>query len=179
MNSGNCTLWRSHPISPIENAPESSESSDPRSVKHALHDEPRTTTLSWQYRVLALISGMGVLTLLLVARSLEPETRGFGTHQQLGLPPCTSVVLFGMRCPSCGMTTSWSLTMRGRLLEAGAVNAGGLFLSIIALAYLPAACYFTYRGIVTRSGWFSLALATSILSALAIAVPQWLLRLST
>ncbi len=69
--------------------------------------------------------------------------------------------------------------MRGRLLEAGAVNAGGLFLSIIALAYLPAACYFTYRGKVTRSGWFSLALATSILSALAIAVAQWLWRLST
>ena len=43
--------------------------------------------------------------------------------------------------------------MRGRLLEAGAVNAGGLILSIIALAYFTAACDFTYLGKVSRVGW--------------------------
>jgi hypothetical protein len=136
-----------------------------------------TLSLSKPLRILAGLSGVAVLAILITARCLEPATDGFGTHQQLGLPPCTSVALFGMRCPSCGMTTSWSLATRGELLAAGRVNCGGLLLAIIAMAYLPASCYFTWRGRSTRGGWFSLALGISILTSLAIAIAQWLWRL--
>ena len=118
-----------------------------------------------------------MLAVLIVARNLSPDSNGFGTHQQLGLPPCTSVALFGVKCPSCGMTTSWSLATRGEFIEAARANAGGLVLAIIAMAYLPASCYFTWRGRSTRGGWFSLALGISILVSLAIAVAQWLWRL--
>ncbi|MDX1925344.1 MAG: DUF2752 domain-containing protein [Pirellulaceae bacterium] len=136
-----------------------------------------TYSLSKPLRILAGLSGVAVLAILITARCLEPATDGFGTHQQLGLPPCTSVALFGLRCPSCGMTTSWSLATRGELLAAGRVNCGGLLLAIIAMAYLPASCYFTWRGRSTRGGWFSLALGISILTSLAIAIAQWLWRL--
>ena len=139
----------------------------------------RLCMLSRTWRVLALLSGVCVLAVLLTARALEPDTDGFGTHQQLGLPPCTSVALFGVKCPSCGMTTSWSLATRGRVLEAASVNAGGLLLAIIAMAYLPASCYFSCVGRSTRGSWFSLALGISILTSLAIAVAQWLWRLNT
>ncbi len=135
--------------------------------------------LSIAWRVLAFVSGVGVLAVLLTARSLEPSSDGFGTHQQLGLPPCTSIVLFGIKCPSCGMTTSWSLATRGRFVEAAGVNAGGLLLAIIAMAYLPASCYFSWRGRSTRGSWFSMALGVSILTSLAVAVVQWLWRLNT
>ncbi len=66
---------------------------------------------------------------------------------------------------------------RGEFLAAIQVNAGGALLAIIAMAYLPASCYFTCRGRCTRSGWFSMALGISILTSLAIAVAQWLWRL--
>jgi len=135
--------------------------------------------LSRTWRVLAFVSGVCVLGVLLTSRALEPSSDGFGTHQQLGLPPCSSVALLGIKCPSCGMTTSWSLATRGRFVEAASVNAGGLLLAIIAMAYLPASCYFSWRGRSTRGSWFSLALGVSILTSLAIAVAQWLWRLNT
>ncbi len=127
--------------------------------------------------MLAALSGLGVLAILITARCLVPDNAGFGTHQQLGLPPCTSIALFGVPCPSCGMTTSWSLATRGELLAAARINCGGLLLAIIAMAYLPASCYFSWLGRSTRGGWFSLALGVSILTSLAIAITQWLWRL--
>ena len=49
---------------------------------------------------------------------LRPSPDGHGTHQQLGLPPCGSVILFDRPCPGCGLTTSWTATIHGRLAEA-------------------------------------------------------------
>lgn len=135
-------------------------------------------SLSKSNRALAAAAAVGVLALLITARCLEPSATGIGTHQQLGLPPCTSVVLFGVRCPSCGMTTSWALATRGRLLESMQINAGGFLLVLIAIAYLPASCYFLFKGKSSRGGWFSLALAIALISALAIAIIQWCIRLA-
>ncbi|HVL39962.1 MAG TPA: DUF2752 domain-containing protein [Fimbriimonadaceae bacterium] len=42
-----------------------------------------------------------------VALFLQPDPRGHGTHTQLGLPPCPSMLLFAKPCPGCGMTTSF------------------------------------------------------------------------
>ncbi|HEX5104544.1 MAG TPA: DUF2752 domain-containing protein [Pirellulaceae bacterium] len=60
-----------------------------------------------------------------------------GTHKQLGLPDCTIVQWFGMRCPSCGMTTSWSHMMRGHVISSFQANAGGALLALTALACGP------------------------------------------
>lgn len=136
-----------------------------------------TARLSWKLRWLSLFAGVGVLALLVTAGNLQPARSGLGTHQQLGLPPCSSIVLFGVRCPSCGMTTSWAHFLRGQLVQALAANAGGVVLALIALAYIPASCYFFISGWSSRNGWFSLSLAISLLAAMAIAITQWLLGL--
>ena len=70
--------------------------------------------------------------LLVIAAWLQPESSGMGTHRQLGLPPCTFLVLFGIPCPSCGMTTSWSHFMRGEFGQARSANAGGVCLAALA-----------------------------------------------
>jgi hypothetical protein len=49
---------------------------------------------------------------------LTPSVRGHGTHTQLGLPPCGSVIMFDRPCPGCGMTTSFTATLHGRISEA-------------------------------------------------------------
>ncbi|MEZ6137102.1 MAG: DUF2752 domain-containing protein [Pirellulaceae bacterium] len=136
---------------------------------HAADSYPLSRTLRWT----SLLAGAGVLTLLITARILEPSAAGYGTHQQLGLPPCTSVALFNMRCPACGMTTSWALMVRGRWIESATVNAGGFLLSLIALAYLPISCYFFFWGRSSRRGWVSLALAIGLMAALIVAIVQW------
>jgi len=68
---------------------------------------------------------------------LRPDARGLGTHQQFGLPPCTVRFLFGVRCPTCGMTTAWACLVRGRVVGAVQANATGALLGGVCLAALP------------------------------------------
>lgn len=93
--------------------------------------------LSPRLRVTLAVAGLGLLAPLAVAGWLSPSPAGFGTHQQLGLPPCTFVWLFGVRCPSCGMTTSWSHAVRGQWLASLRSNAGGAALAAAAMAIAP------------------------------------------
>lgn len=128
-------------------------------------------------RALSLLASIGLLATLLTARSLSPAEAGLGTHQQLGLPPCTSIVLWNSPCPACGMTTSWALLTRGELLHAAKTNIGGTLLAIIALAYIPAGCYFCFIGRASVKERFSLCLAASLILAILLAVVQWFFRM--
>lgn len=56
---------------------------------------------------------------------LRPSAMKHGTHTQLGLPPCPSVILFDRPCPGCGLTTSWTATVHGDLNRAFEANAFG------------------------------------------------------
>jgi hypothetical protein len=78
------------------------------------------------------MAGVCCLVPLAVAGCLLPDVKGLGTHQQLGLPPCTFVWLFGTRCPSCGMTTSWAHAVRGDWSAALRSNTGGALLAGVA-----------------------------------------------
>lgn len=72
-----------------------------------------------------------------LAFSLTPDPRGFGTHERLGLPPCTFRALFGIRCPTCGMTTSFAYLTRGRFSQALEANAAGVVLAAACAVQIP------------------------------------------
>ena len=59
------------------------------------------------------------------------------THRQLGLPPCTFKFYTGLPCPSCGMTSSFCLLVRGDVGNALRANAVGAGLALLGLAMLP------------------------------------------
>ena len=85
-----------------------------------------------------MVLGGGVLVVLLaIAATLTPDSRGYGTHQQLGFPPCSFKEFTGVRCPSCGMTTSWSYMMHGRVIASFQTNSGGALLAIVSLLVGP------------------------------------------
>jgi hypothetical protein len=90
--------------------------------------------LSRRARFLAAFAGVGLLAALLLASQLQPDPRGWGTHEQLGLPPCTFLSVVGIRCPACGMTTAWANVTHGRPLDALKANASGALLAVVALA---------------------------------------------
>lgn len=91
-------------------------------------------------------AGVALLSLLAVAGVLEPDARGFGTHQRLGLPPCTFLQVTGYRCPSCGMTTSWANLVRGRFGDAFRDNAGGALLGLVTGLLAPWSLISGWRG---------------------------------
>src|SRR5690348_8767324 len=64
-------------------------------------------------------------TITVIGACLSPDPSGHGTHQQLGLPPCPSVLLFNRPCPGCGLTTSWTATIHGHFAEAFAAHPLG------------------------------------------------------
>jgi len=88
--------------------------------------------LRWLERLVIVLAGSVLLGLLITAARLTPSPRGMGTHQQLGLPPCTIVALYGIPCPSCGMTTAWAHLLRGHVVAAVRSNAGGAMLAVLA-----------------------------------------------
>lgn len=88
------------------------------------------TAISFRLRLVAAVLGASLLAVCFIALRLEPDARGQGTHQQLGLPPCTFMMLFNIRCPACGMTTAWSNVVRGRLPSALRANVAGTLLAV-------------------------------------------------
>jgi Protein of unknown function (DUF2752) len=85
---------------------------------------------------------VGLTALFAVAAYLNPyrsdgSARRIETHMQLGLPECTFKQVTKLPCPSCGMTTSFALTMRGDLSDAVRANSVGVLLALTLLAAIP------------------------------------------
>jgi hypothetical protein len=78
----------------------------------------------WSHALLLL----GVLVMVGVGLYLTPDPAGHGTHQQLGLPPCTIYYLTGRPCPSCGLTTSVSAILHGQFGLAWRANPTGFLI---------------------------------------------------
>ncbi len=93
---------------------------------------------------------------------LRPDGRGHGTHQQLGLPPCPSVLLFHRPCPGCGLTTSISAVLHGDVALSWSAHPFGI--PLYSLWTLTAfACGFgwwTGKRFNTEGKAFSIALGT-------------------
>jgi hypothetical protein len=77
---------------------------------------------------------------------LTPSENGHGTHQQLGLPPCPSVIFFERPCPGCGLTTSWTATLHGQLVAAfSAHNLGPLLYALFTASAFACAYGFATK----------------------------------
>jgi hypothetical protein len=113
--------------------------------------ESNSVELSRRSRFLAAIVGAGLLAVLLLASQLRPDPRGWGTHEQLGLPPCTFLTVVGIRCPACGMTTAWASVTHGRFVDALRAHASGTLLAGVALAAAAWALIVAVRG--KRLAW--------------------------
>lgn len=125
-----------------------------------------------------LIVAAAVLAAVLgVARWLEPDPRGLGTHEQLGLPPCLFLRVTGKPCMSCGMTTAFAWVTRGRLDHAVQTHLGGAALAVLSLALVPwmALCAALGRSVGVRS--VDTPLVGSVTAVVALSLAAWSIRL--
>ena len=79
--------------------------------------------------------GIGVFWIAAVLNPYDDLGRPlcYGTHRQLGLPPCLIKQVTGLACPSCGMTTCLSLFMHGELAAAWQANSAGFVLAFLGV----------------------------------------------
>jgi hypothetical protein len=127
---------------------------------------------------LALFVALGFL--------VHPDERGFGTHEQLGLPSCKLMDWTGVPCPGCGVTTSVAFASRGHVLDALRTQPFGLVvaLTIVALPVWALALHLSgqdlYRALQSRRA-VKVGLALAVLLAIGwiyklivVLAPHWL-----
>jgi hypothetical protein len=83
---------------------------------------PPETALPARRRSEALAAFLIGATVLALSVLLQPDPRGFGTHEQLLMPPCLFRLITHVPCPFCGMTTGFALMARGKVWQAAADN---------------------------------------------------------
>ena len=115
-------------------------------------------TTAWQRastpeRLVQLLLALGCWTVLGLAFSLQPAADGLGTHEQLGLAPCSFYQLTGRPCPSCGMTTAFAHMAHAQPLQAVIVQPMGALLFILTAIVAVA---LTITSLTGRS-WLHLA----------------------
>ena len=97
-------------------------------------------------RLLTVLLGAGIVVVFGIAVWLKPDPRGFGTHQQLGMPPCTFRTLTGVNCPHCGLTTSFSWFVRGQFRNSMTATPAGLMLAGASILILIWSFVVSIRG---------------------------------
>ena len=124
-------------------------------------------------RAIALLVLGGATVLLGVAAWLTPSPTGVGTHQQLGLAPCSMLLLGGVPCPTCGMTTAFSHTVRGQWISAIVVQPAGFVLALatIAAAFVSLAVLAT--GKVWVVNWYRIPPARVAVCAVVLMLSSW------
>ena len=102
---------------------------------HAVETVP-AGHLALPHRLALFAFGAIGMTIFMALRFVTPDSRGVGTHEQLGLLPCFTHALTGFPCPFCGMTTAVTHAARGEWAEAFVVQPAG---ALIGLTIIPGA----------------------------------------
>lgn len=139
---------------------------------------PRISFMMRIAGLIAVLLGVGPLILLGVALTLNPSKSGLGTHQQLGLPPCSMRVLFGVRCPACGMTTSWSHFARGQWIDSVMANPGGFLLALYSFPFAVCCFWFAAKGRLPNLRVQN-AMIWTLLAIAIVSAANWFVRLAT
>jgi hypothetical protein len=126
-----------------------------------------------------LIGGQLVLfgawfAVTVVGALLHPSRTGHGTHEQLGLPPCPSALLFDRPCPGCGLTTSWTALIHGDFAFAFHAHPLGpfLYLFFTVMALLALRGWIAQRRLITDSPKFNRALVIGAAAFLCFGVAR-------
>src|SRR5262245_12089537 len=81
--------------------------------------------------IAGLLAGVFAVAFYLNPYDADGKPRTMATHTQLGMPPCNFVILAGKPCPSCGMTTSFALLVRGDVSASLRANWAGTLIAIL------------------------------------------------
>ncbi len=137
-------------------------------------DRPPTNSLS---RGLWWSLALGAGVVLVAAAMVEPDVRGYGTHTQLGLPPCGFQLLTGLPCPGCGLTTAFAHAIRGEWISASGANPLGMLLFLLVCLAVPFSVLGALRGWSLDILFERFALGRWALAFAGSSIALWVVRL--
>jgi hypothetical protein len=123
---------------------------------------------------------LGMAVVFVIAARLNPykadgSPRRLGTHRDLGLPPCTFLEATGLPCPSCGMTTSFALLVRGDVVNSLRANSAGTLLALFCLGFIPWAVASVARRRLLFIRSLERAMLWCVLGLMTLMLVRWLL----
>ena len=133
--------------------------------------------ISRKEQITLVFAGIVGLTLLLLAAWLRPHPRGYGTHQQFGLPPCTIQFWFDIPCPSCGGTTAFAHFVRGQWGSALRANAAACLFAGVCAIGVPWSWASAWKRRYLGVSDIVMTLVVILLTLSVIATAQWFGRL--
>lgn len=149
--------------------PVASETAGRRRRWRPLEPIQRLSLLAWPLLFLAT-TGVGLW--------LTPDPRGIGTHRQLGFPPCTTQVVFGIPCPFCGMTTAFSHMAHGHVKESFRCHPVGALAFLAFAVSAAAALAFAAAGRCPAGMTRLLESKASWAVGLALVVAGWVYKIA-
>lgn len=133
----------------------------------------------WLDRTIALlIVGSAIAVTALLLRAV-PDPKGYDTHTQLGLSPCSWPMTHGMPCPTCGATTAACLLVHGRPLAAIATQPFGAAAAVAGLAFAGIAAWCLLRARSFLDVYRQLPRAQLLLAAIVLLLLSWWYKCST
>jgi hypothetical protein len=129
---------------------------------------PRPASV-WHLRLLwAACAGLA-FAILATARALTPDPSGFGTHTQLGLPPCGFLRLTALPCPLCGLTTAFAHMARLQITSALHAHVLGPALFALTVLALPL-CLFAFARALPIARAIDLLRLSRLVAIIGVAV---------
>lgn len=124
-------------------------------------------------RTAAAITAAIALAVLCVAAWLSPSSDGHGTHTQLGLPACGMYLVTGQPCPTCGMTTSFALMTKLRVVEAVKTQPFGALLALLTGVWFWGALHVAVFGSRLGSVVMRMLTARTMWATAGLALCAW------
>jgi Protein of unknown function (DUF2752) len=135
---------------------------------------PQEAPLGTGSRLLLVAVGVCLLAGFGLSAWLAPDSRGHGTHQQLGLAPCSFRLLLGIPCPSCGSTTSFAHFVRGEWASAVRANAAAFVLAVICAVIIPWSWMSAVRGRLLGNLDLERTILTVVIVMTCLFAMQWI-----
>ncbi|MEM6332547.1 MAG: DUF2752 domain-containing protein [Planctomycetota bacterium] len=127
-------------------------------------------------RIVATLIALPALAVLTIAAFVTPDAAGYGTHTQLGLPPCGFELATGLPCATCGMTTAFAHAADGNFVASFLTQPAGFVLAVLTAVTAIVATYIAITGADPRP-LKSLFSAKLVLLGGAILVGGWIYKI--
>ena len=121
--------------------------------------------------------GLVSMAVFATAAWLSPSADGGGTHKQLGLPSCGWIVAADIPCPTCGMTTAFSYTVRGKLIPAFRAQPFGMLAAFGVATTGLIACMIALTGRPHTAFWYRWMTTKALLIICSLAAFAWVYKI--
>lgn len=132
----------------------------------------------WEHWLVLGFAAAAVVLLVVLGALVDPDPRGFGTHERLGLPSCKPMEWWNVPCPGCGVTTSIALAAHGHLWDAFVNQPFGLLTALALPAFSTWAFAGAVRGRNLASDLSRWRLGAWAIALVAVMVLSWLYKLA-